>query len=450
MQKNPPVENTNIGITLNNNMGYSKGRKLTYEVVKTIAAQYKTRWAFKKADSSAHTKASKMGVLDEVCSHMIQRVSVPQKICQYILERLLDQKAIYNDRKIIKPYELDLYFPILKLAIEYDGSWWHSKTVNKNKSSKEEKCKAIDVYLLTVRERSRFYENDIKADIKTFLPTINDLCGKKITPDMVDQIEVNYTEIYNTIADWPLIVQNINSCITLEEYKTKFPSEYGVVCRRKRHYLLKNLKRKEKYTITDDQILNSIKKTYATYNDFSKTPHYYLCRKRNLLPTVKKILPPHFTPMTDENIIQKVLSTYSNYDAFINDLKLYRKCVNRKLLTKIKSHFGIHDKQFFEKMTDDEIINFSKENNKTYNSVTTNAALYTSIMNRKLCNTIKKHLNYNKLSNRRWNMGDDIFIQYALNNFDSYEKLYKLDKGYYIEASKRKLLKKIKMLYHTA
>jgi very-short-patch-repair endonuclease len=431
-------------------MGYSKGRKLTYEIIKAIAAQHKTRWAFKKADSSAHNKASKMGILDEVCSHMIQRVSEPQKICQYILESLLDKKSIYNDRKIIKPYELDLYFPILKLAVEYDGSWWHAKTLNMGKSHKEKKCKSIGIQLLTFKERSRFYENDIKNDIKTSLPTINNFCGTNFTPNEVDQIEVDYTQIYNSIADWPSILQNINSCNTLDEYKSKFPVEYGIVCRRKRRYLLQNLKRKEKHVITNDQILDIIKKTYTTYNTFTKTPYYHLCRKRNLLPTVKKIIPPCFTPMTDESIIQKVVSTYDKYDTFLNDSKLYKKCVNRKLLAKIKYYFGVHDKQFFAKMTDNEIVDFVKDNYKTYNSVTANATLYTLILNRNLCGTIKKHLNYIKLSNRRWNMSDDVFIRYALDNFNNYEKLYKQDKGYYIEASRRKLLKKIKMLHYTA
>lgn len=31
-----------------------------------------------------------------------------------------------NDRNVLKPAELDIYVPGKKLAIEYDGMYWHS------------------------------------------------------------------------------------------------------------------------------------------------------------------------------------------------------------------------------------------------------------------------------------------------------------------------------------
>ena len=33
---------------------------------------------------------------------------------------------IQNDRKLIAPYELDILIPELKLAVEFNGSYWHS------------------------------------------------------------------------------------------------------------------------------------------------------------------------------------------------------------------------------------------------------------------------------------------------------------------------------------
>ena len=32
---------------------------------------------------------------------------------------------IENDRQLIKPYELDIVIPELKLAIEFNGDYWH-------------------------------------------------------------------------------------------------------------------------------------------------------------------------------------------------------------------------------------------------------------------------------------------------------------------------------------
>lgn len=37
-----------------------------------------------------------------------------------------DFKIITNSRKIIAPYEVDIYIPKLKLAIEFNGTYWHS------------------------------------------------------------------------------------------------------------------------------------------------------------------------------------------------------------------------------------------------------------------------------------------------------------------------------------
>ena len=51
---------------------------------------------------------------------------------------LLDIKEVYsrqidtNTRKIIKPLELDFYIPNLKLAIEFNGTYWHSKNAGKD------------------------------------------------------------------------------------------------------------------------------------------------------------------------------------------------------------------------------------------------------------------------------------------------------------------------------
>ena len=38
----------------------------------------------------------------------------------------IHQNVICNDRTIISPKELDIVLPDVKLAIEYDGSYWHS------------------------------------------------------------------------------------------------------------------------------------------------------------------------------------------------------------------------------------------------------------------------------------------------------------------------------------
>jgi very-short-patch-repair endonuclease len=53
-------------------------------------------------------------------------VSYPEKELQYFITEELQKYAVYNSRNIISPQELDIYIPEKKIAIEFDGNYWHS------------------------------------------------------------------------------------------------------------------------------------------------------------------------------------------------------------------------------------------------------------------------------------------------------------------------------------
>lgn len=62
-------------------------------------------------------------------------------------------KVIENDRNIIKPFEVDIYLPELKLAIEYNGLWWHSSEyreydyhLNKQKIAADSNIKLVTIW----------------------------------------------------------------------------------------------------------------------------------------------------------------------------------------------------------------------------------------------------------------------------------------------------------------
>lgn len=61
-----------------------------------------------------------------------------------------------GNRKIIPPYELDIYIPSKKLAIEFDGLYWHSEfnggKDRKYHLMKTEKCEEIGIQLIHVFE----------------------------------------------------------------------------------------------------------------------------------------------------------------------------------------------------------------------------------------------------------------------------------------------------------
>ncbi len=76
---------------------------------------------------------------------------------------MYDGKIISNDKKILSPYELDMYMPELKLAIEYNGIYWHNE-VNKDDDyhlNKTELCEQQGIQLIHIYEDDWSYKQDI-------------------------------------------------------------------------------------------------------------------------------------------------------------------------------------------------------------------------------------------------------------------------------------------------
>jgi hypothetical protein len=77
-----------------------------------------------------------------------------------------DIKYKINDRKIIKPYEVDIYIPEKKLAIEYHGLYWHSikgnRYIHRNKYTKSID---ININLIQVFENEWLKHKDIVKSI---------------------------------------------------------------------------------------------------------------------------------------------------------------------------------------------------------------------------------------------------------------------------------------------
>lgn len=71
---------------------------------------------------------------------------------------------IRNDRKLIKPYELDILIPSINLAFEFNGDYWHSdemirernphfKTSKQFDDFKKQECEKQGIKLFFVREK---------------------------------------------------------------------------------------------------------------------------------------------------------------------------------------------------------------------------------------------------------------------------------------------------------
>lgn len=78
--------------------------------------------------------------------------------------RALGIYIIRNDRTIIAPYELDIFIPSKKIAIEYCGLYWHSEGMGKNSTyhkNKLDMCQEKGIRLITVFEDEWLIGKDI-------------------------------------------------------------------------------------------------------------------------------------------------------------------------------------------------------------------------------------------------------------------------------------------------
>lgn len=85
-----------------------------------------------------------------------------------------------NDRKLIRPLEIDVYVPSRKIAIELDGLYWHSTLVQKNKKyhlHKTEECEKQGIQLIHIFEDEWLYKQDIvKSRLKNLLGIYDSKC----------------------------------------------------------------------------------------------------------------------------------------------------------------------------------------------------------------------------------------------------------------------------------
>lgn len=110
------------------------------------------------------------------CPDCSKRVSKGETEVRKFAENIIQEKSLNNSRQIISPYELDIYFPNEKLAIEFNGTYWHSDikiqeshgiSAEEYHSNKIDKCLAKNIKLLYVWQDDWETSNDVmREDIK--------------------------------------------------------------------------------------------------------------------------------------------------------------------------------------------------------------------------------------------------------------------------------------------
>jgi hypothetical protein len=113
------------------------------------------------------SKIKSVGKLCQTCHPPLYTSQAENDLIAKI-EPLLNQTAQRNTRQHIYPYELDAYFANIKLAVEYNGLYWHGE-LNSGKDqyyhrSKYTKCRDLGIKLITIFEDEWLHTPEIVLD----------------------------------------------------------------------------------------------------------------------------------------------------------------------------------------------------------------------------------------------------------------------------------------------
>jgi len=102
-----------------------------------------------------------------ICNPVDINVSGSEIMLLNFIRENYNGEILLNSRSIIKPYELDIYIPELKLAFEYNGLYWHSEE-HKDKNyhlNKTEMCESNDIELIHIWEDDWLFKQNIIKSI---------------------------------------------------------------------------------------------------------------------------------------------------------------------------------------------------------------------------------------------------------------------------------------------
>lgn len=131
--------------------------KYSYSAVKYLGFAKNVEITCKEHGSFFQTPCNHMqGKGCPKCSGSQSKAEV--KLLEWIKESLPGVEVQERQRKIISPYELDIYVPSLKVAIEFNGLYWHSadKATDSEFRNKHllklQRCQAAGIRLIQIRE----------------------------------------------------------------------------------------------------------------------------------------------------------------------------------------------------------------------------------------------------------------------------------------------------------
>lgn len=106
------------------------------------------------------------------CNPIYTNASKAEHEIAAFIKTFYDDEIVLNDRNILSGNELDIFLPKKKIAIEYDGVFWHNELYKPNNYhlSKTELCESKGIQLIHIFEDEWLLKNEIvKSRIRSIL-----------------------------------------------------------------------------------------------------------------------------------------------------------------------------------------------------------------------------------------------------------------------------------------
>ena len=190
---------TTINPTLANEWNYEKNGSLIPENFAESSGK-KVWWKCKKGHEWQATIASRNSGRGCPICNSERHTSFPEFALFYYLKKYgLDVIHSYKNLG----YELDIYIPSRKIAIEYDGSYWH-KDKTKKELKKNTRCKADGIMLYRIRQG---------------LPSLNDSSIDYLVQEYQQNLEIILKEILSIIIETDVDVDLDRDSIEIENLR---------------------------------------------------------------------------------------------------------------------------------------------------------------------------------------------------------------------------------------
>lgn len=198
------------------------GNLTSHSIIKTKCprcgnyAEHTLHNVFNLRSQSIKSRGNKENIpLCKECSDKNFISKFEDEISEYIIS-FYAGKLIKNDRAVLNGKELDIYYPEKKIAIEFNGNYWHDsnhKPVDYH-INKFKECLKQDILLVSIFES---HWNNFKDKIKEYLKDLFNGTNNKLSFDKYGYMNNNYPA-FNCEIDLENIISDCYSINNITVY----------------------------------------------------------------------------------------------------------------------------------------------------------------------------------------------------------------------------------------